>query len=125
MQFVAGVQIPDPRLHLTRYFGAYACRTRGSRRRRSRASPGGAAGPAAPSVPEEATDSSFTKEKKASWARLLRNIFEVDALVCPRCGSRLQVIALITDPRVVDRILRHLASGRGHDPFEPRSSRVG
>lgn len=65
------------------------------------------------------------KENKASWARLLRKIFEVDPLVCARCGTPMQVIAVITDPRVIDRILRHLASGRGHDPFESRASPVG
>ncbi len=60
-----------------------------------------------------------------SWARLLRNIFEVDPLVCARCGSRMQGIAVLTDSKVVDRILRHGAGGQRHDPFESRAPPVG
>ncbi len=45
---------------------------------------------------------------RANWARLLRRIFEVDPLLCPRCGGRLAIVAVLTDPKVVDRILRHL-----------------
>ena len=44
--------------------------------------------------------------------RLLRRILEVDPLLCPRCGVRLQVISVITEPRVVDRILAHVREGR-------------
>jgi hypothetical protein len=35
----------------------------------------------------------------------------------------MKIISLITDPRVVDRILRHLESQacRARDPFEPRA----
>ena len=42
-------------------------------------------------------------------------------LVC-RCGARMRIVSFITDPRVVDRILRHRESGRckAQDPFEPR-----
>ena len=118
-------QIPDPKLHLTRYYGAYACRTRGSRLKSSPVPPSPAPSHGSPIAPAEPADSSFTKAKKASWARLLRKIFEVDPLLCGRCGARMQVIAVITDPKVIDRILRHRASGRGHDPFESRAPPVG
>jgi hypothetical protein len=33
----------------------------------------------------------------------------------------MSVIAVVTDPTSVDRVLDHLAQGRGHDPFEPRA----
>jgi len=41
-----------------------------------------------------------------------RKVFEVDPLVCPRCLQdghtvEMEVVAWITDPDVVDRILRH------------------
>ena len=59
-----------------------------------------------------------------SRARLLRKIFEVDPLICA-CGARMQIVSFITDPRVVDRILRHRESARckTKDPFEPRTPR--
>jgi hypothetical protein len=48
----------------------------------------------------------------------------VDPLVSA-CGARMQIVSFITDPRVVDRILRHRESGRSQakDPFEPRAPR--
>jgi hypothetical protein len=55
-------------------------------------------------------------------ARLIKRIFEVDPLLCS-CGAEMKIISFITDPRVVDRILRHRESQecRARDPFEPRA----
>jgi hypothetical protein len=39
----------------------------------------------------------------------LRHIFETDPLLC-RCGTPMKIVSIITDPRVVDHMLRHLAS---------------
>jgi len=35
-------------------------------------------------------------------------IYEVDPLICPRCGGRMRVVAFLTEYAVVDRIIRHL-----------------
>jgi hypothetical protein len=61
------------------------------------------------------------KPSRASWATLLRRILEVDPLLCARCGVEMTIVSVITDPPVVDHILRHLASGGGHDRFESRA----
>ena len=47
----------------------------------------------------------------------------MDPLLCS-CGAEMKIISFITDPRVVDRILRHLESQacRARDPFEPRAT---
>jgi hypothetical protein len=42
------------------------------------------------------------------WARLLQRTFEVDVLACAHCGGRLRVLAVITEPEPVHRILEHL-----------------
>ena len=42
------------------------------------------------------------------WADLMRRSFGFDVLACPRCGGRFRLIALIDDPSVVQRFLRHL-----------------
>jgi len=78
-----------------------------------------AAGSAADRHPE---NSDFCREARSTWARLLRKISEVDPLVC-RCGARMRIVSFITDPRVVDRILRHRERERcrAKDPFEPRA----
>ena len=42
------------------------------------------------------------------WAELMQRSFGLDVLECPRCGDRLELIALIEDPAVIRRILGHL-----------------
>jgi hypothetical protein len=39
---------------------------------------------------------------------MIRNVYEADPMICPRCGGRMRVIAFLTEPAVVDRIIRHL-----------------
>ena len=43
------------------------------------------------------------------WAELLRRIYEVDPLACPRCATPMRIVAVITDPAVITRILVHRA----------------
>jgi hypothetical protein len=38
----------------------------------------------------------------------MQQSFGFDVLRCPRCGDRLELIALIEDPTVIRRILSHL-----------------
>jgi hypothetical protein len=42
------------------------------------------------------------------WAELMQRSLGFEVLACPRCGDRLELIALIEDPTVIRRILRHL-----------------
>lgn len=39
----------------------------------------------------------YTKQSNKSWARLIRKIYEMDPLICPRCGGDMRVIALLED----------------------------
>ena len=57
----------------------------------------------------------------SEWARLLRKVYEVDPLACPRCSATMRVIAVITAPAVIDRILRHLRETGGDDLFAARA----
>jgi hypothetical protein len=45
--------------------------------------------------------------RRRTWARLLARVYGVDALACGRCGGRIRIISFITDPEVIERILRH------------------
>ncbi|MCJ7563711.1 MAG: hypothetical protein MUP52_03870 [Candidatus Aminicenantes bacterium] len=44
------------------------------------------------------------------WAAMIRKVYEVDPMVCPKCGSTIKVIAFITDFQAVDCIIDHLKS---------------
>ena len=60
------------------------------------------------------------RRPRASWARLLHKIFEVDPLLCRKCGTEMKVVSVITEPEVIDKILQHIARTGGRDPFEGR-----
>ena len=45
--------------------------------------------------------------RKRAWARLLAKVYEVDPMVCPKCGADMKVIAVIEDPDQLKRILRY------------------
>ena len=49
----------------------------------------------------------------AAWDLILR-VWDVDPLRCPVCQSPMRVVSLIGNPRVVEKILRHLRAW--HDP---------
>jgi hypothetical protein len=42
------------------------------------------------------------------WAELLKLVFLVDVLRCPRCGGRRKILAAITEGRVIRAILTSL-----------------
>ncbi len=97
-------QIPDRGQHLTRFYGAYANRIR--KALSEDASPDAPSSSPPPSEPDPA--SAGAPASRACWARLIRKVFEVDPLICARCGGEMKVIAVVTAPKVVDRIVRHL-----------------
>jgi hypothetical protein len=82
---------------------------------------------------------------RSAWARLIAKVYEIDLsggspgpagalarreggrvadsespLLCPRCGSEMRLIAVITDPAEVRTILRHLLKiGRAPPGLDP------
>lgn len=118
-------QIPAAHQHMVRYYGAYANRARrlyrpvvdgpgpGKTPPCETASPG--------PRPDEDEQDLWVRARRRSWARLIARIYEVDPLVCPRCGHELKVVAAITDPVVIDRILEHRKHAGLRSPFEPRA----
>jgi len=92
------VQIPEPRKHLIHSYGRYANAARAKRERN-------AATATAPGSVASEPDSAERKAARKRWANLIRHIYEVDPLVCPRCGGTMKIIAFITEPRVIRAIL--------------------
>ena len=54
-----------------------------------------------------------------TWATLMRRVWDLDVLACPRCGGRLRLIAAVQDPAVLRPILAHLARADAPDPPRP------
>jgi hypothetical protein len=88
--------IPDPGQHRTLFYAEYSNRVRGS---------------AHHDVPEAQAGSAPEPRRRCSptWARLIAKVFyQVDPLVCTRCGRKMQTIAFLTDQLSIKRILDHL-----------------
>jgi hypothetical protein len=86
--------IPDPHRHRTLFYGHYANRARGARRKE----PLDAAGSEAPQK----------KRCSPSWARLIAKVYQVDPLTCRDCGGPLKIIAYLNDQGAIHHILDHL-----------------
>ena len=90
-----------------------------ARRARETAAAGSAGAGVAPPPPAVlAPTDADARALRRRWAHLIRRIFEADPLVCPRCGEAMPIIAFVTEPKVIDRILKHIAA-KGIDARSP------
>ena len=105
--------IPRPAVNLLLYHGVLAphARWRSQVVRYGRPAPDSTARQLEASRRAAGTPSAWT------WAALMRRVFDLDVLACPRCGGRLRVIATVQDPLAVQAILAHLA--RSNTPAPP------
>ncbi len=115
------LHVPRKGQHQVRYYGAYANRVR----RTYRAPQDGIVGERGATEAEQRMgvdpDDAFAVARRQSWARLLQRVFEVDPLRCPTCGERMQIVGFITQPAVIDKILRHRREKQLTSPFESRA----
>ena len=116
---------------MIRRYGLYSSRTKGSWESMPHVAERAPAGwksrhdsKAGPSTPdgfgpsEDAAfpdDSPDARAYRKAWVRLLSKVYEIDPMVCPKCGSQMKVIAIIQEPAEIDRILRHLVK-QGRPP---------
>lgn len=112
--------VPRPRANLTRYHGVFAP-THPWRRwitgARQTAGDDGTVGRScshdqgsrgAQAHSDAVDDAERRPSTPLSWAERLRRVFGIEITVCPHCGGKLRVIADVTDPDVVARILEHV-----------------
>ena len=88
--------IPDRGGQTVRYYGCYSNVTRG-RLKKEEIEPEF-------HIIEDDSPGGLNK----SWARLIQKIYEVDPLICPRCGKKMRIIAFIEDYKIVKKILDYL-----------------
>jgi hypothetical protein len=112
--------IPPKHKHLIRYYGLYSSRTKGKAHKDgSLAKYGYRARPkkTTEKFPDIEIQSVTNKAARRSWARLIQKVYEVDPLVCPKCGSEMKVVAVITVPSEVNKILECLKRNNA-PPFD-------
>ena len=39
---------------------------------------------------------------------MIRKVYEIDPLICPKCGGQMRIISFIEDYKVIDKIIDHL-----------------
>jgi hypothetical protein len=132
--------IPPPRSHLVRYFGVLAPNATLREQVIQSAGPSPAllerlkhaavcmgihdqaAEDDSPEPPDEPkSPQPREKPRRASylWAMLIARIYEALPLLCPRCGSQMKIIAFITDPASLSRILSHLGEPTKPPTLQP------
>ena len=118
--------IPAPYAHTIRYHGIFANRSRlrallPAPPVRPAADMGTPEGKLAGAVHPESADSPPPVRRRVPmpWAQLLRRVFFVEALKCPRCSAAMVILAFLSDPPVVTRILRHLRLPTVPPPVAP------
>ena len=108
LDFIARVtsHIPDKGQVIIRYYGLYSNAHRGKMRKEGN-------DPSHPPIIEDET--SFKPSR--GWSEMIKKVYEVDPLLCPKCGGQMPVcvprtgrsiISFIEDHKVIDKIIFHL-----------------
>jgi len=98
----AGLIFNEPKgSHTIRYYGVYSSRTRSIEKR--------------PLI-EKHSDRLALKARKKRWAQLIRLVFLVDPLACPRCGRSMEIKTFVLKKEDIERILTHLKMEQGEPP---------
>jgi len=111
LDFLAEVtqHVPNKGEHQVRYYGYYSNKMRGVRLKMERAS---------------AKKATAQKEKGSvrqhmTWAMLIKAVYEVDPLSCPKCGGTMKIISFIEDDDVIRTILKHCQLWKDPAPRSP------
>ncbi|MCX5789720.1 MAG: transposase [Elusimicrobia bacterium] len=114
--------IPPPRKNIVRYYGALGPNSPlrplvvKEALAKSKASPLAAIGRTAREVGKAVGAAA------RAWARILSRVFEVDPLICTRCGGRMEPVAAILGDRSLVRLLTHLSLSTEFPKLTPARS---
>ena len=107
LEFLAELSqhIPNTYEQLIRYYGYYSARSRGLRRREVELKKLANQPDIEPELPDPDADKQPVSK---SWARLIKKVYEVDPLKCPKCSGSMKIKAFIRDPKEISRICDNL-----------------
>ena len=93
------------KIHTIRYYGWYSNKSRGMKAKLA------ATGKSTePAVDSEEEDTPFLNLCRSRWAALIKKVYEIDPLVCPKCGGRMRIISFIEKrdrAAIIQKILKH------------------
>ncbi|HJZ12254.1 MAG TPA: hypothetical protein VJ521_08890 [Acidobacteriota bacterium] len=98
------MHIPDDGAQTIRYYGRYSNVSRAKTARCAQLPDHTTQA----QVPKEDSESEWLKERKSTWAALIKLIYESDTLLCPSCHIQMKIISVIKDGAVIDKIVDHL-----------------
>ena len=90
---------------MVRYYGWYSNKMRGQR-----AKIAATATPDSATIEIEDEDTPYRKLARMRWAALIKRVWEVNPLVCPKCGGTMKIVGFIEkrdQADVIERILKH------------------
>jgi len=90
--------IPNKREPLVRYYGFYSNRCREDRKKKGKDD----------TIPAVVDSGLPSKVFQQNWARLIKKIYEIDPLLCPKCQGQMKIISFIDQHFVIKKILKHL-----------------
>lgn len=96
--------VPRPRVNLTVYHGVLAPHYKF----RSQIVPGKSQKEDKENIEDNENDSPRLQNKRMSWARLLRRVFDIDISQCTRCNGKMRAISVILDTETITKILDHI-----------------
>jgi hypothetical protein len=101
---------PRPRINLLLYYGVLGARSAWRPRLQTREPETRIVAGQGPTGVDASSQhaAAMPTHPNRRWAELMQRTFGFDVLACPRCGDRLEFVALIEDPKVIRRILSHL-----------------
>jgi len=82
---------------MIRYYGLYANAHRGKMRKAG-------ADPLHPPIIED----EVSWPPSRGWAEMIKKVYEINPLICPKCGGTMRIVSFIKDHKTIDKIIKHL-----------------
>ena len=121
--------IPAPKFHTTRYYGVLASRPPHRRYLPDKPTPlidveqnADAHDSGLPLAGSSGRQQKSRKQKRISWAQLLKRTFKIDVLKSDKCGGRMKLIGVVFDQPTITTTLRALGLPVRAPPIAPAHS---
>ena len=102
LEFLARItpHIPNKWEQTNRYFGTYSSRTRSVLKKQTSTD--------SISILPCSFEPRTIRKASRSWAALIKQVYEINPLACPKCNATIRIVGFITDPNEILRLLKNL-----------------